>query len=93
MIFEWDEPKNRKNISEHGIDFNEALYVFGDPRHIEYRDIEHSEDEDRYIAIGSIGGRIVVLYVVFTERGDAIRLISARKATKKERRVYYASKR
>ena len=63
-----------------------AAYVFDDPYYIEMFDFEHSIDEDRYIAIGKVGE---VLFVVFTERKDTIRLISARLATDAERRLYY----
>ena len=92
MKVEWDEEKNRVNKAKHHITFEYAAGVFYDPNRIEYRDIEHSENEDRYVSIGSISGKIVVLYVVFTERGDAIRLISAREATRKERWVYYGNR-
>ena len=61
-------------------------YVFDDPYYIEMYDFEHSVDEDRYIAIGKVGD---VIFVVFTERKDAIRLISARLATSAERGLYY----
>ena len=52
-------------------------------------DSEHSFDEDRYITIGSVNGTVLILMVVYTERGDAVRIISARKATLQERRRYY----
>ena len=51
MVFEWDENKELKNIKKHGIDFNTALHVFGDPFRIVWFDEEHSDDEDRYIMI------------------------------------------
>lgn len=86
MKFEWDEEKNRKNIEKHSISFEHALHVFEDPMYLEMYDFEHSNDEDRYIAIGKVGN---VLFVVFTERKDAIRIISARLATSVERRIYY----
>lgn len=60
--------------------------MFNDPEYIEIYDFEHSIDEDRYIAIGKVGE---ILFVVFTERKEKIRLISARLATEKERRLYY----
>lgn len=86
MIFEWDEDKNQINIAKHKISFETALHVFDDPDYIEMYDFDHSVDEDRYIAIGKVGS---VLFVVFTERRDRIRLISARLATAKEKRLYY----
>lgn len=66
--------------------FETAAYVFDDPCYIEMFDFEHSVDEDRYIAIGKVGD---ILFVVFTERKDTIRLISARLATNAERSLYY----
>lgn len=86
MKFEWDENKNTINKEKHKISFETAAYVFDDPYYIEMYDFEHSVDEDRYIAIGKVGD---VIFVVFTERKDAIRLISARLATSAERGLYY----
>lgn len=86
LKFEWDEDKNKINKIKHKISFETAAHVFDDPEYIEMYDFEHSLDEDRYIAIGKIGD---ILFVVFTERKDAIRLISARLATEAERRLYY----
>lgn len=89
MLFEWDENKEKINISKHGLDFSTAALVFRDQNRLEWFDELHSDYEDRYITIGEINGIAVVLMVVYTERGEAIRLISARKATKQERRMYY----
>lgn len=86
MIFEWDEEKNKKNIEKHGIDFETAMLVFNDLQRIEIYDVEHSMEEDRYNTIGMVND---VLFVVYTERKDNIRLISARLATKLERSIYY----
>ena len=86
MKFEWDEEKNLINKEKHKISFETAAHVFDDPDYIEMFDFEHSIDEDRYIAIGKVGD---VLFVVFTERKEVIRLISARLATEKERGLYY----
>ncbi|HAL03060.1 MAG TPA: hypothetical protein DCP07_06830 [Lachnospiraceae bacterium] len=86
MKFEWDEAKNNYNKMAHGISFETALHVFDDPYYLEVYDFEHSDDEDRYIALGKVGE---VIFVVFTERKDRIRLISARIATSSERRLYY----
>ncbi len=86
MRFEWDEEKNTVNKEKHGISFETAAFVFDDPYYIEMYDIDHSDTEDRFIAIGMVGK---VLFVVFTERKETIRLISARYATEAERRLYY----
>lgn len=86
MIFEWDEEKNELNKLKHKISFETAAQVFEDPAYVEMYDFEHSIEEDRYIAIGMVGE---VLFVVFTERKENIRLISARLATDSERRLYY----
>ena len=84
--FEWDEEKNRANIAKHGISFETAIYVFNDDRRIEIYDAEHSINEDRYNTIGMVNE---VLFVVYTERREKIRLISARVASARERDIYY----
>ena len=84
MKFEWDQEKNLINQQKHKISFETAAYVFEDENYIEMYDFEHSIDEDRYIAIGCVGD---VLFVVFTERKENIRLISACLATESERRL------
>ncbi len=89
MKFEWDDNKEQKNIAKHGIDFGTAILVFGDDNRIEMYDAKHSLEEDRYITIGEINGYVMVLYVVYTERNDAIRIISARCATQREKEAYY----
>lgn len=81
MKFEWDEEKNIINKKKHNISFETAAHVFDDPECIEMYDFEHSTNEDRYIALGVVGD---VLFVVYTERKEAIRLISARLATNAE---------
>ncbi len=86
MKFEWDEEKNRLNKIKHGIDFNIAIHVFDDENRIEIYDMEHSTDEDRYNTIGLVHD---ILFVVYTERRGGIRIISARLASEKERRIYY----
>ncbi len=86
FLFEWDEEKNELNKKKHGIRFELALRVFYDENRLEEYDEIHSEDEDRYISIGYVNG---VLVVVHTDRGEAIRIISARPADKKERVKYY----
>lgn len=89
MQFEWDDEKEKINIVKHGIDFTTAARVFKDENRLEIYDKEHSETEDRYITIGIIDEVAYLVMVVYTEREDAIRLISARKATNQERRMYY----
>ena len=89
MQFEWDDEKEQINIAKHGIDFSTSALVFGDDNRLEYYDVLHSDNEDRYITIGLIDGIAYLVMVVYTERGEAIRLISARKATKQEWRWYY----
>lgn len=89
MIFEWDDEKEKLNIRKHGIDFSTAARVFSDENRLELYDEAHSEIEERYITIGAIGDVMYIVFVVYTERKDAIRLISARKATHQERSLYY----
>ena len=89
MQFEWDDEKEKINIVKHKLDFTTAAFVFDDENRLEIYDENHSSDEDRYLAIGAVGSMLVILTVVFTERGDKIRIISARKATAKERKMYY----
>ena len=87
LVFEWDEKKDRSNRRKHGVSFAEAETVFYDPHSLTISDPDHSDDEYRFIDIGfSIEGRVLV--VVYTERGDKIRLISARPATQAEKRSY-----
>ena len=86
MKFEWDEDKNKQNLAKHGIDFETAILVFNDIQRIEIYDMEHSIHEDRYNTIGMVND---ILFVVYTERKENIRLISARLATKTERSIYY----
>ena len=79
MVFEWDEGKADKNLIKHGISFDEAKTVFDDP--------DHSENEDRYLIVGE-SNTDRLLIISYTERGNAIRLISARETTKTERETY-----
>lgn len=87
LLFEWDPNKARLNIKKHGISFDEASTAFRDPLSQTIDDPLHSEDEKRFVLIGrSIQGQLLV--IVHTERGDRIRIISARLATRKERLRY-----
>ena len=92
MRVEWDVDKNRENLEKHGISFEEASdLLLGIADSMEVFDAAHSEEEDRYIAIGPIVRGLIV--VVFTERDEeTVRIISAREATRRERRRYEAWK-
>lgn len=84
--FEWDDDKARTNLLRHGISFPDATFVFDDP--FVLVEVDESEDygEERLVATGFVYDQIIV--VVFTERGQRIRLISARRATQYEQRHY-----
>jgi len=86
-LFEWDRYKAEANLRKHGISFEEAQTVFTDPLSLTLPDPDHTEDEERFIDIG-VSNNYRVLVVVYTERGQRIRLISARKATPVERKQY-----
>jgi len=87
MQFEWDEEKAKINIKKHKVGFQEAKSVFGDPLSITIDDPDHSKEEQRFIDVGtSASGKLLV--IVYTERGNKIRIISCRKATPTERRKY-----
>ena len=88
LVFEWDDEKERENIIEHGIDFRTASQVFFDFFRMERHDDDSSDDEERWQTMGFYED---VLFVVYTERGDAIRIMSARKAEPFERRIYYGN--
>jgi len=87
IIFEWDVQKNRSNIEKHGVSFEEASTVFQDTLSLTIDDPLDSIDEERLILIG-MSQKNRILVVVHTERADNIRIISARKTTKKERKYY-----
>ena len=87
--FEWDDKKNVLNIMKHGIDFHEAVTVFLDEDGLIINDPEHSEKEERFIIIGvSNKGNILIVCHCYRENDEVIRLISARKATKRETKQY-----
>jgi uncharacterized protein len=87
--FEWDEGKARANLAKHGVSFEAARLVFDDLFAIERVDSGSEPIEVRYVITAMANG--VLLTVVYTERGDRIRIISARKATKHEQEEYYRS--
>lgn len=85
--FEWDPVKAEENLRKHGVSFPEAASAFADGLSVAKADEEHSMHENRYVLTGlSVRQRLVV--VAYTERGDAIPVISARLATPKEKRAY-----
>ena len=86
-IFEWDPVKAETNIRKHGVTFDEASTVFGDPLNLLMADPDHSLDEERYVLLG-MSNRRRLLVVAFAERPPRTRLISARRATRQERRRY-----
>jgi uncharacterized DUF497 family protein len=83
--FEWDDNKRRANVAKYGIDFADATDVFSDPRQFTYGSPRHVPEE-RFVSVGSVHKRLIA--VVFTQRGDKIRIISARPARRKEREQY-----
>jgi len=90
LRFEWDAPKAAANRAKHRVSFEEASTVFGDPLGRITDDPRHSEGEERFVLLGQSAKRRL-LVVMFTERGEALHLISARKATRRERREYEES--
>jgi uncharacterized DUF497 family protein len=87
MEFDWDEINAIGNLRKHRVGFAEASTVFDDPHSTTFADPDHSIGEDRYVTIGTSNrGRLLV--ISFTERGDVVRIINARKATPRERTSY-----
>ncbi|QDV38833.1 BrnT family toxin [Tautonia plasticadhaerens] len=87
MDFEWDEAKAGSNERKHGVSFTEAMTAFADPLSVTAFDPDHAVDEDRFLTMGmSLDGRL--LLVSHADRGNLIRIISAREATRRERRDY-----
>ena len=88
MLFEWDDKKAKENLVKHKVAFDFAVRVFDDEYHITWLDNRFKYEEERFITLGLIDGRL--LTVAHTQRGESIRLISARKATRKENKIYDA---
>ena len=90
MEFEWDDAKEARNYQKHHLHFEDAKYVFADGNRLERLDVSAGNDgtEERWQTIGKIGE---VVFVAFTERREKIRLISARPATARERRLYHGN--
>lgn len=87
MEFEWDPKKAEINEQKHGVAFQEGATVFGDPLAITFADPDHSVNEQRYITFG-LSRHKRLLVVSHADRGNKIRIISARLMTRKERRIY-----
>jgi uncharacterized DUF497 family protein len=87
VIFKWDVRKAASNLKKHGIDFREAATVFEDPLSMTFPDPDHSDSEQRFLTIGqTVRGQAIV--IAHTEDSDTIRIISARKATRREQSFY-----
>jgi uncharacterized DUF497 family protein len=87
MRFVWDPEKARRNLAKHGVSFEEAATAFADPLSLTTFDPDHSEDEDRFLLLGATHSwRLVV--VSHTHRHESVRIISARLASRRERRTY-----
>ena len=91
LEFEWDPDKAKGNLKEHGVSFDDATSVFRDRLSITISDPDHSDSEDRFLDIG-MSHRMELLVVSYTERRDRIRIISARRATRSERKTYEEAK-
>ncbi len=87
MRYEWDEAKAESNLTKHGVSFEEAATAFGDPLSVTILDPLHSQEEDRFVTIG-VSLRPNTIVVIHAERGDAVRIISARRATAREGKAY-----
>lgn len=85
MVFEWDRQKADNRLPKHRVDFPDAVTVFDDPNAMTINDPDH--EEERFVTMG-MDAHGHILIVVYTWRGDTIRLISARKATRREQRTY-----
>jgi uncharacterized DUF497 family protein len=91
MRFEWDEKKAVANLAKHGVSFEEAVTVFGDPLSDTFDDPDHSADEQRFLIIGaSDRGRMLI--VAHTDDGAVVRIVSAREPTSGERKSYEESR-
>ena len=87
LKFEWDATKSSANLRKHGVSFEEAASVFGDPLALTFADPDHSISEARFVTIGQ-SHQDLLLIVAHIERGQTIRIISARRATRQERTIY-----
>lgn len=87
MIFKWDPTKAALNARKHGVDFREAASVLDDSLSTTFPDVDHFGEEKRFVTVG-VSTKQRVLVVSHTEKGQALRIISARRATRRERRFY-----
>jgi uncharacterized DUF497 family protein len=85
-VYEWNETKNRANISKHGLSFEDANIVFSGPC-VTFEDTRHDYDEKRFITLGPLAGRVVV--IAHTSRDENTRVISMRKANRREQEICY----
>ena len=95
-MFEWDTRKAAVNRAKHGVSFEEAGTAFGDPNALDGPDLRHSEKESRFLRLGRAAtGRVLVVAYAVRRRGDgeSVRIISARRASRKERAAYAATSR
>ena len=91
LEFEWDPAKAERNLKDHGVSFDDATTIFRDTLSITISDPDHSDSENRFIDIG-MSHRMELLVISYTERKDKIRIISARRATRAERKNYEETK-
>jgi uncharacterized DUF497 family protein len=92
-VFEWDPRKAQANAAKHGVSFDDAVSVFLDPEALDGRDLQHSSTEARFLRLGrSATGHVLMVAYTFRRSGDAkaIRIISARRASRRERAAYEA---
>jgi uncharacterized DUF497 family protein len=95
-VFEWDARKAAVNRTKHGVSFEEAVTVFGDPEALDGPDLRHSEKELRFLRLGrAVSGRVLIVAYTVRRRndGEKIRIISSRRASRKERAAYAAADR
>jgi uncharacterized protein len=85
-VFEWDERKRRRNLADRGVDFFDVLSVFEAPQRLEFEDIRKHHGERRHVILCPVEGRL--FHVTYTMRGSNRRIISARKANRREQRIY-----
>lgn len=93
LKFEWDKKKAASNVKKHGVSFDEACSVFYDEEAIQFYDPDHSEDEDRFILLGtSYKLKTLVVCHCFREQETTVRIISARKADNEEAQIYWSKR-
>jgi uncharacterized DUF497 family protein len=86
MEFEWDNNKNKSNLDKHGLNFEDTKFIF-ESQTITFKDEREDYGEDRFITLGTLEGRVVV--VVHTQRNYLVRIISMRKANEREKKIYF----